>query len=324
MASEDQVPAISIDHDADDTSSSSVASKSSVVHGDLSARSSVTSLALPDAQKLTISEAGSTNANHPIVETKTNDTAIGGKAEVNNSENTRFNADLEDDLHEKDDPYGEQADEEARGWKIRSLDKRRGKAGLRLKQSKAYSELIEDRILELEKKVRALRRENTPPPNEPLTDFPSNKVDIQYQTWTQFSARPELDVKGINRNFWQHRPEIDTEPKYVIEVLQEAPETKRSNLVENFGTSEATENEGATLKMTGMETVVYPYLIRIRSRLLLKVIKEATDCSTLVGPHKHRMLLLRPYKLLVTHAKNLHTFLEKLEKENNKNVSNGA
>jgi len=325
MASGEGVSVISVENDPnDDTSSSSVASKSSVDQGSLSARSSVTSLALQDAQKLTVTQASSIKADQPVAETETKDAAEEKKSESKDGED-KSDTDSEENLHEQDDAKGERADWESKGYGRYGenwLNGRREKAALRLKQSKAYSELIEERILDLEKKVRKLRKEKTPQPEERLTNFPSNKADIEYQSWEQFSARPRVDVK--DNTTWKHRPEIDPEPKHIIEVLQEAPFTNSSNTAKNHGPSEAPRNETVNLKTMGIVAVAHPHLIRIRSRLLLKIIKEATKCDTVVGPHKHRLLLFRPYKLFVKHARDLRSFLEKLEKENAENAGNGA
>ena len=326
MASGEGVPVISVENDPnDDKSSSSVASRSSVDQGSLPARSSVTSLALQDARELTIVQAGSIKADKPVAETETKDAAEEKKSDSKDGEDDQSDADSEENLHEEDDPRGVRVGLEAGGYgKYGSnwLDGRRKKAALRLHQSKAYSELIEDRILDLERKVRALRKEKTPLPDERLTNFPSNKVGIEYQSWAQFSARLRLDTKDITT--WKHRPEIDPEPKHIIEVLQEAPLTNSSNTAKNHGPSEAPRSEAVNLKTTGIAAVAHPHLIRIRSRLLLKVIEEATECNTVVGPHKHRLLLFRPYKLFVKYGRDLRSFLEKLEKENAENAGNGA
>lgn len=257
--------------------------------------------------------------------TEAKTTRVREKSKSEDDEGGESDANPEENLLDEGDPTGELVEEEAKGYGKYGrnwLDRRRKNASLRLNQSKAYSELVEARILDLEKKVRSLRNEKTPPPDDRLTNFPSNRVGVEYQSWEQFSER--LQLKTDDKTPWKHRPEIDLEPKYIIEVLQEAPSTKSSIMIKNQGHSDALTYETVTGKTTEIIAAEPPHQIRIRSRLLLKTIQEATKCNTIVGPHKHRLLLFRPYKLFVKHAGDLQNFLDKSEREDAGNAGNGA
>lgn len=59
-----------------------------------------------------------------------------------------------------------------------------------------------------------------------------------------------------------------------------------------------------------------PYRIRIRSPSLLKKLKEITGFDTTVGPYRHRLTLISPFKMLVTSADTLQEHLDMLDRTN--------
>ncbi|KAL4947647.1 hypothetical protein BDW69DRAFT_109890 [Aspergillus filifer] len=204
---------------------------------------------------------------------------------------------------------------EVQGWGDVDLDKCRQKARMRVMQSKAYIELVERRILELEGKVRKILREPTPVlEDDDESAFPGTIPDIRLLTWGEFAPLTELDRKKANR--WKHRPELDLNPKNVIEVLQEEPRygSRATKTSTNWNYADTALDLISKQPSKPFSSFVdYPNLIRIRSKELLHVVQEATGCQTKIGPHEHRMLLLRPFKLLVTYEPQLRQFLQKLD-----------
>jgi len=191
------------------------------------------------------------------------------------------------------------------------LAKRRAKADMRLMQSKAYAELLEDRIFDLEDKVRKLRGEPKPADIEDdvIGDVPTI-TEIGMLGWTEFSRRIEINRKDIPEE-WKHCPEVDQEPRHVIEILKEEPRFDFFKL--NTQSSNAAQSRPDVAGIQVHDSSVDPHRIRIRSKLLLKVLKEITGCNTTLGPYEHRLLLLQPFKLLVSFEKNIRDFLRDVE-----------
>ncbi|KAI9662333.1 MAG: hypothetical protein M1821_008500 [Bathelium mastoideum] len=225
----------------------------------------------------------------------------------------------EGDLLDPNDPDGKETRYEASGLYIdRDLDDRRRRAPLRLIQAKAHTQLIEDRINDLEAKVRKILKEPDPSLDEDQNTFPRNEIEIKYLPWREFNVRFEIDkTRHIH---WKHRPEIDLEPKSVIEILWEEPFNTGAYIPSSELSSAEFNVVPSSQVPESMNSVFtdYPYRIRIRSQLLLQVIKEATGCQTTLGPYRHRLLLLRPFKLLVTHYHHLRSALKRLEDKHQK------
>lgn len=203
------------------------------------------------------------------------------------------------------------------------LEVRVQNAPKRLLQYKAYAELLEDRLLDLEEKVRGIL--NLPKPDATNLNSakpPVSLLEISEMGWAKFGVRNEVETKGV----WKHRPEVDTRPKSVIEVLTEEPRytfgsrmTVRSNLAqsgsENSADTVASEEKKVVQSVASVRDgkSSMPHRIRIRSPLLLKLINEVTGLNTVVGPHKHILLLFRPFKLLVAYAEDLRKKLQQLD-----------
>jgi hypothetical protein len=200
------------------------------------------------------------------------------------------------------------------------LDERQKKSRLRLTQSVHYTELVEDRILELEKKVRRALREKTPVDEDENSSklVPGSNNCFSVLRWADFSARIEVDPKQIAATRWKHRPEMDDERKSVIELLLEEPRLSLALLWKNnqsdSGTQLPLQVTGLLKGQTAQPVALEPHRIRIRSQSLLKVLKGITGCETTIGPHRHRLLLLRPFKLLVAFADKLQKHHEGMER----------
>ena len=208
---------------------------------------------------------------------------------------------------------------------LTSLPHRRAKAARRLLQTKAYTELVEDRILELEQKVRTLSNDKTP-----LIEVDTSPGDItplmKYEAmeWSKFNSHGNFDASR-NRATWQHRAELDEVSKPIIEILVEEPrygflqaDTGRGNpdgAKSQLGLLGGIGCEPSSLQQQQQQLVSppEPYRIRIRSKRLLKLLKYITGRNVIVGPHEHRLLMIRPFKLLVAFADQLEACAKQAE-----------
>jgi hypothetical protein len=196
-----------------------------------------------------------------------------------------------------------------------TLGQRRAKAKQRLMQAKAYAELVEDRILELERKVRDLRKESHPSAAEESASTDVQAIaQVSVLGWAAFNRRIETNSKE-NGGEWTHRRDIDDEAKPLIEILKEAPRDKFFDSFYNQASTAAASRltDQDALVSQAHDPSIEPHQIRIRSKLLLKVLKEITGCDTTVGPYEHRLLLLRPFKLLACFEKEIRNVLQDLE-----------
>ncbi|KAJ5730318.1 uncharacterized protein N7483_004826 [Penicillium malachiteum] len=205
-----------------------------------------------------------------------------------------------------------------------NLDARRQKADVRVLQHIAYIQLVEDRISDLESKVRKICKE--PPPT--LTDnesaLPETISDIRLLAWAEFAPQVEISNKESDR--WKHRAELNLDPRNIIEVLQEEPRYDlrfRSKFIPAPTVEPSVEplSKSNTSETLNTFSVIYPSLIRIRSKTLIQILQDITGCKTKRGPHEHRLLLLQPFKLLVTYAPQLREELRKLDKVHKKDVN---
>ncbi|KAI1740315.1 hypothetical protein F4680DRAFT_116087 [Xylaria scruposa] len=224
----------------------------------------------------------------------------------------------DDETDDPDEPYWSNLARESIGSGIihqrSTLPERRAKASKRILQAKAYAELVEDRIQELEQKVQDLSNEEGPlveEDNSPPEGIPPI-IRIAPMRWSDFNHRTFINRKDFTGTWW-HRPEIDELSRSVIEILVEEP-------YYGFGLSRSgkqnSDDSQSLLTFQPNEFPVEPYQIRIRSKLLLKTLKEITGSNVTIGPYEHRLLLLRPFKLLVHFEKEIRSSIQKMELAN--------
>lgn len=224
--------------------------------------------------------------------------------------------------------WGALGDHYTENMKNGGLNERRKTAKLRLMQSKAYKQLLEERVTELEREVQRIQKK----PLLPVTDD-SNYADkipitcprIDILSWAEFRTVWKVDKKdGLG---WTHRPEVDTmvlmdkeQLKGIIEILREEPRSSWEfkagiGLLSNGEQVQTIPNlSGLPAPQGQVLADVEPHRIRIRSKLLLKLLVEITGCNTVTGPFGHRLVLLRPFKLLITYEKQLKDYLGDLDK----------
>ncbi|KAI2782628.1 P-loop containing nucleoside triphosphate hydrolase protein [Daldinia loculata] len=205
-----------------------------------------------------------------------------------------------------------------------ALQERRKKANRRLAQSQSYLNLVEDRILHLEKTLRKILKEPEPQLDEHASvSIPPSTGVINELTWSEYGVRADLDPKASS-NTWQHVAELDPTPKPVIEVLIEEPRYDVIRKTEKIQLPGQPNPQG---KLPGLEMPSQhdfipsaasrekpgtPYRIRIRSPILLKVLKEATGLETVVGQHRHKLVFFKPFKLLVEYTDKLRDHLQQI------------
>lgn len=275
------------------------------------------------------------SSDDPTVQVNLTDESEHKSQEVENEETTSNGGkitgnakNINDSVSDNEAEYPSQLVKEAMGahhiFVRTTLAQRRAKADRRLLQSKAYAELIEDRLMDLEHEVRKLSRK--PLEKEELEkeevdagdDVPTI-LGVVTLAWSDFNPWIEVNIKEI-KGEWKHSMELNQEPKCIIEILKDEP---------RFGSIRAGHskadpsnqpvargmNDGTAASVLQTQDASFePYLIRIRSKLLLKILKEITDCDTTVGPFGHRLLLLRPFKLLIYFEGVIRQKLREVEK----------
>lgn len=199
------------------------------------------------------------------------------------------------------------------------LPMRRQKAVRRLAQSKDFLDSVESRISYLEKQMKI-----NPPKvseDEESKKLPPTKCNVATLDWTGFAARVEVDPKSFST--WTHRAELDEEPKNIIEILMEEPRQGifATNFQDQVKQLPLVVDDNQSSMAATKNTESQPYQIRIRSKLLLKAMKEITNCQTTPGPHGHRLLLLPPFKLLVGYSKKIRDKIRELQILHGTNLS---
>ncbi|KAI8630080.1 hypothetical protein F5Y19DRAFT_431078 [Xylariaceae sp. FL1651] len=199
-----------------------------------------------------------------------------------------------------------------------TLRERRAKAPRRLLQAKAYAELVEDRILYLEGELQALTKSKDFEMEEPTEDKNLNAIlslpHVADLGWTEFNHKTLVKPKDITGK-WYHRAEVNTDSKPVVEVLVEEPRYSLSLASTNQQNADESHKRlsGPDCGPSTQDRSGEPYRVRIRSRLLLRALKEITGINLVVGPHEHRLLMLRPFKFLVHFEEKIKNFISEAE-----------
>ncbi|KAJ4186619.1 hypothetical protein NW767_012584 [Fusarium falciforme] len=185
----------------------------------------------------------------------------------------------------------------------------RGNSDWLLDPSKTLGAQLEHRLVELEMKVSALQgdRSLAQDGDDGSGDVPLIP-NIKELGWVDF--KPQLATYWPLPDDWPHRKEMDDEPKHVIEILKEQPRQGQFFRVADISFSAV----GNSAVVQNISHNTDAYQIRIRSEILIRTLSELTDCKTKLGPYGHRLLLLRPFKLLISFEKDIRNRLEELEK----------
>ncbi|KAJ8113299.1 hypothetical protein ONZ43_g5184 [Nemania bipapillata] len=204
------------------------------------------------------------------------------------------------------------------------LQMRRQNADRKLKQAKSYARLIEARIQKLEQDVWGLGNSNqefrwSKDQNNPigLQEYPKRiRLSVAVLGWTEFNRRILINRKDTPGK-WRHRPELGDDPGHAIEVLTEEPCYGIS--LPKLGKQDLNELQSRSIHTDLAVSYAEPYQIRIRSPSLLDFLKGITGCDVTIGRYKHRLLLIRPFKLLVRFAQDIRNHIVKIE-EGRRNV----
>ncbi|KAH0565033.1 hypothetical protein GP486_001572 [Trichoglossum hirsutum] len=212
----------------------------------------------------------------------------------------------------------------AYGHHSRPLKERIAKARRRLVQSNLYNQLVEDRLRAVEKDINQLLNRDPEDFTTP-SQTPTHEPTIQRLAWADFKVSPFVR-EGVKS--WTHVPEVDSTPRSILEVLVEDPQVgvRRQVQAPDNGTTLALTGPGGDNTSGGRIgseiasvdskfTSAIPERLRIRSPVLLKTLDQISGTAVASGPHKHKSVFLRPFKLLVTNEDKIRERLEKLETE---------
>ena len=188
-----------------------------------------------------------------------------------------------------------------------------------------HTQLIEDRILYLEKELRTIQgiSEN---PQAQKEQKPATLIKHMNQHDFHRFQLASNGLKKPNGNF-NHFQEVSTDPKHVLEVLIPEPKImgtgpQSKHAVHNNALGIAVDDEEkrrevdiTTLDFGDPETIYVPDRLRIRSKILIEILEKISGINFGPIPHgKEKAVLLRPFKMLITFEKGIKEYLEKLEK----------
>jgi hypothetical protein len=199
------------------------------------------------------------------------------------------------------------------------LNSRIKHADKRWLQSTLFHSLVNDRLSDLEKNMRKLLQQ----PEQVAEKLNSSNV-AQYESeiaklnWSQFASQYELSERRLE---WEHVQDVDIGEKKVIEILTEEPRYGISGWMRSSQRAPRRVNPAfhaskqATAARDHLQDIdsLVPYRIRIRSPILLKVLSQITGIEIAIGPHKHQVVFIRPFKVLTKNYKNILEELARFE-----------
>ena len=221
-------------------------------------------------------------------------------------------------------------------WPERSgpLRQRIKKAPKRVVQHMEYTRLMEDRVADLERRLRRIESQPEPvaPPPERI-DRPTDSIilglkrtSLQEYLPTRPNTEPKGQIEPVNH---RRRHEFPGQlPYHLIDVVFSASH-QHERLSKDQGTKllagppeiaatsatvptpESTTNDGQLMP---------PERIRINSVLLLNALRDITSCIVSFNKVPNReevelqdQVILRPFKLLVIHEQDIRKEIDKLE-----------
>lgn len=194
----------------------------------------------------------------------------------------------------------------------KTLEGQNEQADLKSQQSNQHSTLTESRLLNIEEKLSKILYESTEHGKQ-RKELPT--PSIKELDWREFVKSVDTDSKLRSTN-WKHAPEPGSFPRYVIEILMEEPNLDVSQ-PQTRSLQSITEYEQIyqTAISVNYNKSWGPHRVRLRSPILMKVLKEITGLRTVIGPFEHSLVFLKPFKLFFTHAKDIRSYLERLQRK---------
>lgn len=207
------------------------------------------------------------------------------------------------------------------------LRERIKRAPKRVVQQMAYTRLMEDRMADLEERLRRIESQPEtvdPPPeraNRPTDSIILGLKRMSFQEYlpAKSDTGPKAVTEAINH---KRRHEFPGQlPYHLIDVVFSATH-QHERLSKDQGTKPAVglPELFATSQMTNDGLLVQPERIRINSVLLLNALRKITSCIVSFNktPNRDRVelqdqVILRPFKLLVTHEKEIRDEIDRLE-----------
>ncbi|KAJ5494612.1 hypothetical protein N7463_010699 [Penicillium fimorum] len=189
----------------------------------------------------------------------------------------------------------------------RSLQERTRDVPARLFHEAMLHRLFHDRLEALENAVLGPQKLNATNYNK--SNVPDSEVKIKWLSWQEYSFVYDAPQ---SKSEWKHVPEIDNSPQSIIEALIEEPLSFRA--ARSITTKQSPGVvPGNKVAIDGKETTLPVFQFRLRSTILLKVLDEVTDQLSQRGPHEHKVIFMRPFKLLTLFGKELLEHQKKLE-----------
>ncbi|KAI1288156.1 P-loop containing nucleoside triphosphate hydrolase protein [Xylaria venustula] len=203
-----------------------------------------------------------------------------------------------------------------------TLEQRRKSAKRRLLQTQAYQSLLEDRMTSLEEKLRKYLDKPEPKNVEsPPSEVPNITKEFSELSWSAFRGSVAIEPQASSYG-WDHVKELDKSPKAMIEILTEKPRYNEIRTLEDETSTRQRDQKSEAPRPTSLESLDaksripcqegLPYLIRIRSTLLLKILREITGLQTCIGPHEHILVLFKPFKLFISFADKIRDHFKRL------------
>jgi hypothetical protein len=182
-----------------------------------------------------------------------------------------------------------------------SLAERKKKAPQRVLQIAQYVKLMEDRMVEMEKKLEELSEQKTAvPTNDPLSDtqLPPLPED-----------GPESLVTSARKLNWEEFRKAGTEnPTHVLDVLTEKPQTGQKRH------KQAVQNSHMDLDLVQDKPTSGPIeRIRINSSRILHVIEVVAGSD--LRPQIDACVMIRPFKVLLAFEQQYQNHLTTLEEQ---------
>ena len=217
------------------------------------------------------------------------------------------------------------------------LQERIKKAAKRVVQQMDYTQLMEDRMKNMEKRLQLIENKGVEPepptPSAKKTNRPAELImDIKRMTFQEYSATDPNPVIKATAIFAAHKHKCRHEfqgqlPYHLIDVVISTT-LQPQRLGKDQSTNPAASLPGfdtSSLAMPAQDLTtndgqfIQPERIRINSNLLLQALEKITGASftdSRVGDDEFELrdqVILRPFKLLVTFEKEIRDEIDRLE-----------
>lgn len=220
----------------------------------------------------------------------------------------------------------------------REVQERTKKSTKRLIQQMDYAQLMEDRVKDVERRLRWIENKGMEPeeeavPAEWVNKYPDLKLSIGRLTLAEYLSAESKVETGRKPVDIEHKPRHQIpgqSPYHLIDVIftemdqAERPYPGTKSLAGSTDAKNAAHATPSQLSTSDSQSQL-PERIRINSPLLLEALEKITDIqftrSVIDGERELlSQVILRPFKIFVTYAQEIRDEVERLE---NLHVSDG-